>query len=82
MHDAVGERLKVIIVLYFDVSADVGQVAKRRQRIQIIVGERTPPRILLDREVAAYELEIIEALQRVESKLLDGNCAADALEIR
>jgi hypothetical protein len=36
----------------------------------------------LDREVAAYELEIIEALQRVESKLLDGNRAADALEIR
>ena len=72
----------MIIVLYFDVSADVGQVAQRGQRIQIIVGERTPPRILLDREVAAYELEIIEALQRVESKLLDGNRAADALEIQ
>ena len=82
MHDAVGERLEVIIVLYFDVSADVGQVAQRRQRIQIFVGVRAPPRILLDREVAAYELEIIEALQRVESKLLDGNRAADALEIR
>ena len=82
MHDAVGERLEVIIVLYFDVSADVGQVAKRRQRIQIIVGVRAPPRILLDREVAAYELEIIEALQRVEAKLLDGNRAADALEIQ
>ena len=82
MHDAVGERRKVIIFLHFDGSADVSQAAQRRQRIQIIVGVRAPPRILLDRKVAANELEGFQALQRVESKLLDGNRAADALEIR
>lgn len=82
MHDAVGERLEVIIVLYLNGSADVCQAAQLLQRIQIIVGVRAPPSILLDREVAAYELEIIEALQRVEAKLLDGNRAADALEIQ
>jgi len=82
MHDAVGERRKVIIFLHFNGSADVCQAVQRRQRIQIIVGVRAPPRILLDREVAAYELQGFQALQRVEAKLLDGNCAADALEIR
>ena len=82
MHDAVGERRKVIIFLHFNGSADVCQAAQLLQRIKIIVGVRAPPRILLDREVAAYELEIIEALQRFEAKLLDGNRAADALEIQ
>ena len=82
MHDAVGERLKVIISLHLDGSADVCQAAQRLQRIQIIVGVRAPPRILLDCEVAAYELQGFQALQRVEAKLLDGNRAAHALEIR
>ena len=82
MHDAVGERRKVIIFLHFDGSADVSQAAQLLQRIQIIVGVRAPPRILLDREVAAYELQGFQALQRVEAKLLDGNRAADALEIQ
>ncbi len=82
MHDAVGERLKVMIFLHLNGSADICQAAQRLQRIQIIVGVRAPPRILLDRKVAANELEGFQALQRVESKLLDGNRAADALEIR